>query len=172
MNGNILTIKHSSTQLIEFIFNITVMQKNLLLKCEFQHCIYYRDNKPMENIMAHRHAWMNSTEAWQCSFPMCRWSWVMTSTYHLTISSNHLVGISKCKELKIQICKSDVWHNVHTKNHEFPFTHSLVIKCILTDVTSEVGLDWVRLAHAQMIMNSGVINIPPHDFKQPFTLVL
>jgi hypothetical protein len=31
----------------------------------------------------------------------------------------------------------------------------------------EVGLDWVRLAHAQMVMNSGVINTPPHDFRQP-----
>jgi hypothetical protein len=27
----------------------------------------------------------------------------------------------------------------------------------------ELGL--VRLAHAQMIMNSDVINVPPHDFK-------
>jgi hypothetical protein len=62
-------------------------------------------------------------------------------------------------------------HNVHTKYHEIPSSHSLVIKYVQTTIAS-LGLDWVglgyvRLAHAQMIINSSVINIAPHDFKQP-----
>jgi hypothetical protein len=56
---------------------------------------------------------------------------------------------------------------VRTKFHEYPSSHSLIITFPKTDITSEVGLGWVRLVHAQMIMNSGIINSPPQDFKQP-----
>jgi hypothetical protein len=52
------------------------------------------------------------------------------------------------------------------------------ILCLLNTYRSTLpltgwgGLNWVRLgyvtlAHEQMIVNSGVINIPPHEFKQP-----
>jgi hypothetical protein len=63
-------------------------------------------------------------------------------------------------------------HKMRTKYNEFLSSHSLVIKYVHHFL--EVGLGWIavrlgciRLAHAQMIINSSVINIPPHDFKQP-----
>jgi hypothetical protein len=39
-------------------------------------------------------------------------------------------------------------HNVHTKFHEYPTNHSVVIKCVQMDIASEVRLDWVRLGDA------------------------
>jgi len=46
------------------------------------------------------------------------------------------VGINVCRKLKCRIWRSDLWHNVHTKYHEYPSSLSLVIKYVQTDTDS------------------------------------
>jgi hypothetical protein len=77
---------------------------------------------------------------------------VVSSTFHLTTSNNHHVGITECKKLKCIIWRSGLRHNVHTKFHEYPSSHSVIIKISQTDKITEVGLDWVGLSDAQRIV--------------------
>lgn len=51
--------------LIRVLFHITAIQKNLLLKYKFQHCIYYCDNEPWKSTAAGRVAWTYPVEAWE-----------------------------------------------------------------------------------------------------------
>jgi hypothetical protein len=62
---------------------------------------------------------------------MRRLSWVMTpSKFQFIISSNRLVCITECMDLRSRISKSDLWHNVHIQYQEFLSRHSLVIKYV------------------------------------------
>jgi hypothetical protein len=47
--------KPSFTQLKALPFHITVIRKNLMFTCKFQHRIYYCDNELWENIAAGSH---------------------------------------------------------------------------------------------------------------------
>jgi hypothetical protein len=76
---------------------------------------------------------------------MRRWPWSMTSPFHLTTSSSPIVGNTECTDSRDRIWKSDLRHNVHIKFHKYPSSHSLIIKCVHTGISSEVGLDWVWL---------------------------
>jgi hypothetical protein len=69
-----------------------------------------------------------------------------SSTFHLTISSNHVLGITECIKLRSRIQKRGLRHNIHIKYQEFLPIHSVVIKYIRTGITSEeVGLGLVGL---------------------------
>jgi hypothetical protein len=50
-----------------------------------------------------------------------------SSTFHLSKSSNHHVGNTACRKLKFRISKIDIWHDMHTKFHEFLSSLSPVI---------------------------------------------
>jgi hypothetical protein len=95
----------------------------------------------------------------------------MASSYHLTNSSIRQGGITECwKKNKVRDCSRHLWHNVHTKLHKIPSSHSPIIKYVQMAISSEgVRLDWIQLGtvgDAQRILRNGVI-IPPREFKHP-----
>jgi hypothetical protein len=61
-----------------------------------------------------------------------------------TTSSNRLVGINKHRELTSRIWRTNLWHTVHTKFHEYLSSHSLVFKYVQTD-TASWKLGWIGL---------------------------
>jgi hypothetical protein len=64
-----------------------------------------------------------------------RWS-VMSWTFDLTASNNRVLGITKCRELRSRIWRSNLQRNVHNKFHEFPSNHSVVTKFGPRDIAS------------------------------------
>jgi hypothetical protein len=103
------------------------------------------------------------------------------------MASSVTMVLQSAESNNVRLSSSDLWHNVHTKFHEFLFIRSLDIKCEETDVTCEkvwfgvvgwdqvsdvtcegnIGCGWVRLV---MRMRNGVIIIiiiPPRDFEHP-----
>jgi hypothetical protein len=101
---------------------------------------------------------------------MCRWSLIAaSSSFHLTNSSNRHVGNTECRKLKLKIWIVDIWHDVHNNFMDFRqvFLYLLNIYKRTSPLRVLVGLGYVRLAHAQTVINSGVIKLPPHEFNQP-----
>jgi hypothetical protein len=105
------------------------------------------------NIMNFRPAilWLSNTKyfsegsVWlgyvRLGMRMRRWLWIVaSSTFHLTTSSNCNVGVTECSKLKCIIFGSGLRRNVHTEIHKYTSNHSLVIKCLQTDIISEVVL--------------------------------
>jgi hypothetical protein len=61
-----------------------------------------------------------------------------------------------------------VRHNIDTKFHEYPSSHSIVIKYVHKPTPQRrlgcIMFGYVKDAHAQIITISRAINIPPQDF--------
>jgi hypothetical protein len=58
------------------------------------------------------------------------------------------------REFKMYVWNSHPWHNVHTKCHKFPSSHSLVIKFLQTVIPfEEVRLEWFRSGQVWLLMH-------------------
>jgi hypothetical protein len=92
-------------------------------------------------------------------------AWVVaSSTFHLTTSSNRVVGIieeQKLKKHSFKIVRCGIMFVPNFINFRLPMRTCEEVRF------GKIRLGWVRLAHAHSGMGSGVINVPPHNLKRP-----
>jgi hypothetical protein len=94
---------------------------------------------------------------------MRRWSWVISSSSHLTTLCIRHVGSTSRRNVKVWIWSSLRWHNIHTKFYGNPFSH---FRYYMHADGYRVQWRHERSdTHAQKIIGSSVIVFPPHELS-------